>query len=152
MAALTSYSFDVQNANDSDRAALDQALLQLARSPEGEALMQGAADNSVKISIIHDGADKYVGGDVNTIYWDPKAGTTVITNPTDVDDLSIFYAGKSLTVGVQSAALGLVHEAAHAADPDFGDNVEIPDTQYQTRADRIAIEKENIVAADLGEP
>jgi hypothetical protein len=146
--ALTAEAFNVNstNATPDDIAKLNLALSYLAKSETGAALMQQAADQGVTISINHVGDDSY---DAGVISWDPKSPTVVISNPSGG---STFVPGESLAVGVQSAALGLVHEAAHATDPDLAIHLETPNFNYQNAAEELATLKENIVAADLGEP
>jgi hypothetical protein len=135
---LTADNFVVTNATSADRAALNLALSYLSKSPTAMAFLQQAADKGVIINIVHDGRDQYFDG---TIDWDPKSALAVITNTAGVG-----------TVGVQSAALGLAHEAAHAIDPNPIAIQNTKDPIYDDLGERYAVGQENIIASDLGEP
>jgi Ca2+-binding RTX toxin-like protein len=135
-------------ATGADKADFNKALQYLVRAPDGAAAMQQIADMNIKINIIHDGQDSY-NPTTKTINWDPNSPSTVIANP---DGGSIFDEKKSVTVGVQSAALGLAHEAGHAIDPNPQAIQNIPDPNYGDLGDKFAIQLENKIAAFHGEP
>ena len=148
--ALKASDFTVTNATDSDKADLDRALSYLDKDTTGtaSALMQQIASKGVTINIVHDGDDRYIEA-TKTINWDPKSPSTVITNP---NGGSTYIDGVSLTVGVQSAALGLAHEAAHATDPNPLSVQNTRDPNYDTLAEKYAVGVENVIASNLGEP
>gem|GEM_PF-3348641 len=136
--AHTAADYTITNATAADINALNLALSYLDRSPKGNAVMQQVADKNVTINIVHDGSDSYRSS-TNTINWDPNSALTVLTSGVG-------------SVGVQSAALGLAHEGAHAIDPNLASNSATPDPQYGDLAEKYAVEQENIIASDLGEP
>ncbi|HEX7644445.1 MAG TPA: hypothetical protein VF472_19730 [Burkholderiaceae bacterium] len=129
----------MQNATAEDTAQLNHALEYLQQSPDAQEILKGMHDKGVKISIIHDGNDHYTDGN-KTIYWDPKSALTVQPNA----------GGKS--TGMQSPALGLIHEGAHATDPDLVKHASEANAQYENNAEKYAIDKENKIGATLGEP
>ncbi|HEX7650442.1 MAG TPA: M91 family zinc metallopeptidase, partial [Noviherbaspirillum sp.] len=135
----TAADFTVQNATAEDTAQLNHALEYLQQSPDAQEILKGMHDKGVKISIIHDGNDHYTDGN-KTIYWDPKSALTVQPNA----------GGKS--TGMQSPALGLIHEGAHATDPDLVKHASEANAQYENNAEKYAIDKENKIGATLGEP
>jgi hypothetical protein len=131
-------NFDVGNATAIEKAALDLALSYLDRSPEANAIIQQAVDAHVIIKIVHNSVNEY-DPDTNTITWDPGSALTIKTSGIG-------------SVGVRSSAVILLHEAAHATDPDVRNNLLIPDPQYGNAAERYAAGKENLVSSYLGEP
>jgi hypothetical protein len=138
---LTANDFNLSpNATSSDIAALNQALAYLANSTTAEAKMEQAVADGVTINFIHDGNDQYRDG-VNTIDWDPNSALAVVD--TTQPNLG--------TIGVQSAALGLAHEAAHANDPNIATDKSMADSQYDTVAERVAVGVEDQIATELGE-
>jgi len=139
MPQYTAADFTVQNATAADTAQLNRALEYLQQSPDAQEILKGMHDKGVKINIIHDGNDRY-NGTQNTIYWDPKSALTVKPN-----------AGAQST-GTQSPALGLIHEGAHATDPQFIKHLGEYNAKYDNNAEKYAIEKESKIADKLGEP
>src|SRR5882757_2795828 len=117
--ALTALDFHVTHATADDVAALNLALSYLGNSPTASAIMQQVADMGVTINIVHDGKDQY--------YHDPDLGNTIDWDPNSALAVQANISGIG-AVGVQSAALGLAHEGAHATDPTPLDiqNIEIP--------------------------
>lgn len=81
----------------------------------------------------------YASGPQNTIVWKPKEGL-------------ILYDSNGHATGVQSAALGLVHEIAHALNRE---NVvsqnDIPNSQYENDSEAEAVIYSDAVAKDVGE-
>lgn len=136
---LTALDFDVTNATPEDIVALNRALAYLNKSPAGDAIMRQVADQGVTINIVHDGEDQYFN---HTIDWDPNSALAVKANTPGMG-----------AQGVQSAALGLAHEGAHATDPR---PVEVQDAErpdaYDNEGEKYAVDQENIVAVELGEP
>jgi len=92
-------------------------------------------NNNIQIAIIHDGEDGYSVQN-NVIYWDPSSGLVV-------DNSS------GTPVGVQSSAIGLIHEGGHATDPNIATDVNVSDAQYGNLAERYAVGVEDSVAAQL---
>ena len=148
---VTVADLNVTNATPQDIADLKAALEYLQRtdangvavSPTAVALLEGIRDKGTTINIVHDGGDAYTDS-TNTIDWDPKSGLAL------ADD-----AG-NLTGAVQSAALGLAHEADHAV------NLQSKITNYpstdprapygNSEEERVITGTENQIARDLGEP
>ncbi len=129
--------FQTRNADRTDLRQLDLALLYLNRSSFAARILDQAQKKGVVISIIHDGRDQY--DDVNTVYWDPNSALAV------EDDAKRI-------VGIQSAALGLFHEMAHAVDEDlFQRQQDKKAGAYDDAEERYAVRIEDIVAADLDE-
>jgi len=96
--------------------------------------------NGVTINIINDGQDRYDHG-TKTIFWDPNSALAV-KDPYDAIP----------STGIQSPALGLLHEAAHATDPNFIRNLNTKNVAYGNDAEACAGNIEASVAEDLGEP
>ena len=130
--------FRVRGGTAADRAYLDASLRYLSQSPVGAAIMQKTADQGTEIRIVHDGRDQY-DPQTNTIYWDPHAAHAVQDQH-----------GKP--AALQSSAMGLLHEGAHALDPDIKEGLATRNKQFGNDAEAHAIGAENAVAADLGEP
>lgn len=135
---LTWKDFTVTNATAEDKAALDLALAYLSNSPTGLAVLQQMMEKGTTINIIHDGNDGYFQG---VIDWDPHSALAVRANISDASP-----------VGVQSAALGLLHEAGHAIDSRPAGVQDTPVPDYDNLGEKYATDLENLVAADLGEP
>jgi hypothetical protein len=135
----TSADFRLENATDSDKADLDAALNYLSQSPEGAEMIREAIENGVGINFIHDGNDKF-DSDNNTINWDPRSGLEATMN--------------GQVSGVQSAALGLAHEMAHANDPNAWWEKDVAtNDSYANLAEAHAIKDvEDKIASELGEP
>src|SRR4051812_45238073 len=120
----------ITNASPADETSIALALSYLNTSAEGAAIMQQAADKNVTITINHVRNDSY-----NTIFWDPHGAITVNAFTTTMG------AVDTTTTGVHSAALNLLHEAAHATDPDLAAHFETPDPLYGNQAEKYASEK-----------
>ena len=136
--AIGADDFRVRGGSVAAWADLDDSLDYLSQSPTGAAIVQEMEDKDTTIQIVHNGQDMYDPG-TNTIYWDPDAAHQV-------------FDERGRTVGVQSPALALLHEGAHAVDPHLAEHRATPSRQFTNGAEAHAIEAENIVAADLGEP
>jgi tRNA A-37 threonylcarbamoyl transferase component Bud32 len=134
----------VTNASQGDEASLALAMTYLNTNADGAAIMQQAAANNVTITFNHVRNDSY-DPDTNTIFWDPHAAITVNAFTTNMG------AVDTTTTGVHSAALNLLHEAAHATDPNLAAHTNTPDPLYGNEAEKYAAEKENIVGGGLGE-
>lgn len=132
----------LENDTPEDRQALKEALDYVSNDPAARKIIEGMERKDVTIHMVHrrtkDEVDKYDGGN-NTIYWEPKASLGV------EDD-----QGK--TIGVRSAAVLLMHEGAHATDPNFTKHLNTPNAQYEQDADAYAVGKEDQIARTLGEP
>lgn len=135
---LDAADFKVRGASARDMADLDRSLAYLSQSPAAASVLQDMAAKGTTIQIVHDGQDKYSPQN-NTVYWDPDAAHSV-------------QGAKGKPPGVQSAAMGLLHEAAHATDPNYAENRATPNGQFDNDAEKHAVGVENAVAADLGEP
>lgn len=135
---LTAASFaSVQNATPSDIAKLNSALSYLSTSTLANDTLQQAAAAGTTIVILRPGDPDgdHISPDQKTLYWDPDSGLIV----TSADG----------TTGVQSSALGLLHEAFHITDPSYKD----PSTIAGNKDDETwAVGETNIAAGQLGEP
>ena len=138
--AHTASDFNVINATPKDIDELNLALSYLDKSSTASSMLDQAKSNGVSINIIHDGGDLYRLS-TNTINWDPNSGLLVKVPETDIQT----------TAGVQSAALGLIHEVAHALDPNLRGNASNPTDDYGNRAEQVAVEQEDKIADELGE-
>jgi hypothetical protein len=143
----TNLFLTLQDPTPADIASLTQAVNYLSLSPAAMEVIQGIAAKGVPISINHGQDDQYDFDEpaewdpsIYTIHWDPGAALAVS-----------FPGSNGPTVGVESAALMFVHEAAHALDPNlFADlNTKIP--FYDNLAEFFAVGKEDAAAVDLGE-
>jgi hypothetical protein len=141
---LTASDFISPDTPQSDKDSLNLALTYLSASPKGVEILQQAADNGIRININHDSDSSY-DSETKTINWNPRFAITVnalITTDGVVD---------TPTVGIRSAAIVLLHEAAHETDPDLKVHTETPDPLYGDAAEKYAATQENIVASNLGE-
>jgi Ca2+-binding RTX toxin-like protein/20S proteasome alpha/beta subunit len=133
--------FTFINATQPDIDQFNAALSYLSRSSHGAAIVQQAAASNVSIVFNHSNdhsADGY-SELYDQIRWDPNSAQAVVSDTGGI-------------VGIQSPALGLLHELAHRTDPNYSSNVAQSDPQYDDLAEKYAVEQENIVADDLGEP
>jgi hypothetical protein len=137
-------ALNIINAAPADIDALALALTYLNESPAGAAIIQQAAENNITIRINHNNDDSYE-KENNIINWDPTSALTVNALTTTAGNVD------TTTVGVQSAALGLLHEAAHATDPNYDVNRATPDPLYDNAAEKYAAQQEDTVAGQLGE-
>ena len=126
-------------ATSDDLNKFNLSLSHLALSSYATAVMTQAANSGVTITFVHNGEDAY-DPSTHTIFWDPDSALTVKDE---------FTGGAK---GVQSAALGLLHEAAHATDPNYWANKNEPNATYGNDEEAYATNVENSVAAVLGEP
>ncbi len=150
---ITSANFNITGVNGlpyllpQDIEALDLALKYLEGSQTAVTILN-ALVNMVKnpeypstpftIQIIHTGKDIY-DTFTNTLRWDPDAA-------------NIIYSGDS-AIGVDSAALGFIHEAAHATDPNPGDiNQKSTNPKiFPNASEEYAVGMEDKVAKELKE-
>jgi len=135
--------FNVENATSRDLADLNRALNYLDQSPTGSLAMEKLANSDTTININHVANDSY-NLQTDTINWDPTAGNTLnqLNNSTLLPQVN----------GVMSPALALAHEAVHSEDPNFIQRLNTSNPQYESDAESLAINAENKIAADLGEP
>lgn len=142
---VSASNFTVTNSTPADITNLNTALSYLQSSTVGASTVQGAADNHVTINIVHDGSDGF-NNQTNTVNWDPNSALGVLDT-----------IGNAGTVGVQSAAVGLAHELTHgndlAASPtQYATDVNTPVTSYGNKEEENAVQNEDAIAAQLGEP
>lgn len=128
---FTATSFNVTNANAQDIAKLNLALAYLQQSSYASGMIYSVYNKSMISTIeITRGSDTTYNSATKVLKWNPDSG------------LQITFGQ---TTAVQSAALGLLHEIAHAFDPNI----------YHTtreKAEAFATAQETIVANELGEP
>ena len=140
MTYITAKDFSIPpGATPLDMANLNEALIYLQGSPTAANILQGMIDQHVTIEFVHDGKDQY-DDFYNKIYWDPNAAIVV----TDSNGIPVG--------GVQSPALGLIHEGFHATDPNYVNTKFQRDPQYDFVPERSAVGAEREVAVQLGEP
>lgn len=135
----TAADFKITGGTKQDKADLNTALQYLQQTDSsGKAVSPTATKLIAKmkegatIHIIHDGNDSY---DPNTgvLNWDPKSGLKVTSGQ-----------------GIQSAALGLVHEMDHEVNGTVGKPT--GDGYQNTEEKRVIAGSETKIAHDLGEP
>jgi hypothetical protein len=138
--AKTSADFKVTGGTKQDKADLDTALKYLQQTnASGKAVSPTATKLIAKmkegatIHIIHDGNDSY-NPNTGVLNWDPKSGLEVTSKQ-----------------GIQSAALGLVHEMDHEVN---GQKTPQPtgDGYENTEEKRVITGSETKIAHDLHEP
>lgn len=146
---VTSANFDVANATSSDIARLDKALTYLQQSQEATAMLEMAAQAGVKLGINSWGTDHY-GPDVTpgSDQYDYNGSGRVLWNPDSA--LEVRAADHSI-VGVQSAAVGLMHEIFHSLDPGLVDGFMSRLVGYGNISEYGAIQFETLIARQLGE-
>lgn len=108
MENINPLDFKLQNRDNltgQDRVNFDNAIKYIEQNIDSKKILENVINKKVKIEIIHDGDDRYVPSN-NTIYWDPRSG------------VEIKDAGGKV-IGVQSAAIGLLHEAKHSVDAEL---------------------------------
>lgn len=129
---------DLTNATREDRRDWEQAISYLSRDPEARKMLAQLDRDNIKIEFIRDGEDRFL-PDSHTIRWDPHSA------------LAVRDAQGRIT-GVQSAALGLAHEAAHATDPDYKKHIDVKIPDYDDGEEAYAVGVEDRIAKTLGEP
>lgn len=139
MAILTAADFKLNNSPSADDvAALNAALAYLQQSPTASAILQQMKDKGVSINIVGDRNDGY--NPDNSIDWDPKAGLIV--------------SNTGMVTGVESAAVNLIHEGAHATDTNLTADTNDKSTAvigFPNAAELYAVNQANQVATELGE-
>jgi hypothetical protein len=150
MSETSHRGYNLENADPRAIWAFDLILKGAEKSPMAMAVLEAIRATGTNIGMNPYGADNYPevanpGGtmydpDSDTIIWNYQAG------------LQVFHPDGTIA-GVQSALLGLIHESAHALDPDLLENLaaRIPGG-LRNLAEKLAIEIENQVARELGEP
>jgi len=159
-------TFRLAYADTADIAAFQQAANYLMMSPEGVSLLTEISTQGLNVPIVFNmpvqdefmplngknGSQPYISESLNVrtpvydaIYWNPFETTEIFTpnkTPSDIPTAS---------VGVTSAAINLIHEAAHATDSMLSANLEILMNYYDNLAEYNAVTEQNIVAGQLGE-
>jgi hypothetical protein len=111
-------------------AQVNEALQYLDNSPTALALMRAARLNRITI-VLETNLDSYTTGSI--VHWNPTAG--------------LMINGQ-----LQSPAMGLIHELAHALNWSLR-IPHLPDPQYDNSEERrVIVEIETVVARELGEP
>ena len=128
------------NADEADRAKLDKALdyIQTAMPINGMSAIEAFDKENVKIEINHSGRLDY-DSSTRTINWDPDAGMTL------QDDEGNF-------IGVTSAASNLLHEINHSLDPNYLENRNSLNVEWDNDAERYATYRTNEAMKEAGEP
>src|SRR6266571_9121542 len=133
MPTLTAANFNLINATPTNITDFNQAISYLQQSTTGAAIIAQAAASNIAISFNRVGRDEF--NTVTGIAWDSHAALTA-------------NDGHGNVLGVQSPALGLVHELVHSIDPAVIANF----AQSNPQTGNVAIAYENMVAAEVGEP
>jgi len=122
--------FKLDGATAADKKDLATSVKYLEKTTLGAEVIHRAEKEHVTIHIIHDGNDRALGKE---IWWDPKSALVTTKG------------------GIQSAALGLVHELAHTqANPKTP--VKPLNNDYDNTEERRVIQKiETPIARLLGE-
>ncbi|WP_316411597.1 RHS repeat-associated core domain-containing protein [Mesoterricola sediminis] len=131
-------------------AELDRAMAYLAKSQAGREIVNyiNMIKNSdtINLDLKVDTRVYYTNSAGDEIQWNPQIGTAVIDNPND---------RTSETGEVQSPALALAHEIIHKMEKDRVGEKGIDRSAappYDNKEERRAVEKENKIAKQLGEP
>ncbi len=103
----------------------------------GGATLKDLAQAGVTI-LVNNFGDNSFNHDSNVLAWDPSTGLIVRDAAGDV-------------IGMNSAALNFLHEAVHASDPNFLENVNSPNAMWRNDAERFAIHAVNEAAIEGGE-
>lgn len=140
---FTASDFNVNstNATAEQIAALNAALSYLQKSPTATTILQGMVEKNVTINVISnikvgDGYNKN-----NTIDWLPGEALAV-------NDKS------GVVIGIESAAVALIHEGAHATDANLAAHTADTSTVaegFPDASEKYAVGQANLVAAELGE-
>lgn len=128
-------AFDMMNwtaENYPFYAVVNEALSYLAESPAALSLLWQARQAGVKIHIVTGQSITAYDSGSNTVFWNP-AGAVLLSNG-----------------AIQSSALGLIHEIAHAIGrlTNIGFDLQYGDTEER----RVIEQYEQIIATQLGEP
>lgn len=136
---LTAANFNVRAPDARSIQKLNNALAYLQHSPTATSLLQSISKNGTGTQIIIDYSSQNAWGNRHQIRWNPDADHGVYDSRT----------GRS---GLQSAAITLAHEGAHAIDANLQGNLRRGNRQYDNEAERYAANYENQIARELGEP
>lgn len=122
----TSADFYVKGATEEDLAKLDQALRYIdSYMPyNGAPVMAQLAELGITIAINNSRENSW-DSLTRVLSWDPNAALVVVDSNGDWS-------------GVNSAATILLHEAAHATDPNFDENIMSENAAYENDAERYA--------------
>jgi hypothetical protein len=130
----------IENGSGADLEKLQSALSYGSQNAQGTQLISDAALQHADLVINHSGINQTsVAPDGQiTISWDPDTAIAVTDAAGNIRNY-------------ESPASNLFHEMSHAADTNFVTNANTADAQYDTVADRIAVERTNAVVVPLGE-
>ncbi|GEM_PF-4007709 len=129
---------EFKDATDEDRKAYAEVARYLSRDAEAKKILSEIDKEKITVHIIHDRHNQY-DPKTRTIDWDPQSALAVVD-------------GDGKFVGVQSAAMALIHEGAHATDRHLTKHLETNNAAYQNDAEAHAVGVEDRVAKTLGEP
>lgn len=130
---------DLIDATPEDRKAFDQAVKYLSRDPEARKLLAELEARHTSVTIVHNADNRFV-EETNTIQWDPQSGLVV-------------RDAKGVATGVQSPAMALIHETAHATDRHLDKRLSATrNDDYDNDAEFHAVQEEDKAAKTLGEP
>jgi hypothetical protein len=150
---VTTSGFFVHHSNPEMTSMLGMALDYLQKSPVAAVFIEMASEQGLQIGMNPANANNYPdvtwadpGNDLfdfgtNMVIWNPYSALEVIDR------------GTGAILGVQSAALGLLHEIVHGLDPALLSNLSerLPGTGLSNQAEFVALQYEAMVASELGE-
>ena len=128
---ISAADFHITNSTVQDIENLNLALFYLQGSSVATDILKNMVRLGVTISITDHINDSFDLG-VNIIYWNPKSSLVILDS-----------TGRA--VGVDSAAIALIHQGAQATDPHFIENASHPNSQYGNDAEQYAFGKANQV-------
>ncbi|MYN16397.1 hypothetical protein GTP81_06490 [Rugamonas sp. FT107W] len=130
----------ISNASSADLQKLESVLNYAGQNSQGQSLIHDIGVQRADLVINHSGINQTVQGPDGhvTINWDPSTAIEVVD-------------ANGKVTNYESPASNLLHEMAHAADPYLAIDVNVKDAQYDSLADKIAIERTNSIIVPLGE-
>lgn len=133
--------FYVRGATADDLEKLDLALSYIAQymPVNGAPVMEQLAELGITLSINHSRVNEW-NNDTRVLSWDPNTALVVVDGPNE-----------DSWVGINSPATNLLHEAAHATDPNFDLNHNSPNGAFGDEEEAYAANVASSGAAEAGE-
>jgi len=135
----TAADFHVTGASDEDLEKLDQALAYITTYMpyNGAPVISLLAELGITITINHDQQNSW-NYNTRVLKWDPTTALVVLDSDRN-------------WVGINSAATNFLHEAAHATDPNFLDNIVAENVAFENDAEAYAANVASSGALEAGE-
>jgi hypothetical protein len=146
---LTASSFKLTSDTLADRNDLNEAFDYLDQSPTARYVLDTAAKNGTTIDFTSNGNNDAYDSDSNKIIWDPTGALVVHANNV-VGGLDV-GPGFGPVIGLDSPAIALVHEAAHASDANIAAESSQANWQFGNNSELQAVDDEDLVDQQLGE-